>query len=229
MPSHTLPATMSNIVRFAVALSRAVGALCAAVVCVAASPYAARACSPAQPQWEMRPWNPQDEDGEAPTVAPVISGSARAPEATEGCGGDDDLGSDRGDCSTLGSVTIRVEEPPVDDETSTRDIAYRIEILDGTKVFPQDRPIYARARGDDPAVITTLISTAKLRTRLRVIPVDAAGNEGPASNTIVIGFDESGACALLSSRSAGTLLPSACVLVWGVIRGRRRVRKARSL
>lgn len=138
------------------------------------------------------------------------------------------MGSDPGDCSTLGSVRIQIEEPATDDLTSEKDMAYRVEILEGDEVFPTDEPIYAKEGGADPAHISSRISRAKLRTRLRVIPVDAAGNEGPPSNTITIGFDESGACALLSARPAGTLLPTACLLLWVALRGRRRTKQRHS-
>jgi hypothetical protein len=151
----------------------------------------------------------------------VISGSARAPEAAQGCGGadDDDLGADPGDCSTIGYAEIRIEQPAADDFTPEKNMAYRVELLEGDKIFPTDVPILPRH-----GLIGSSLSRVRLRARLRIIPVDAAGNEGPASNTVVIGFDETDGCAIVSGRSLSTFAPTVCLLLWAASRRRSRAR-----
>src|SRR5262245_40976096 len=86
----------------------------------------ARACSLRPPPWLDQPWSRTDPaDVTAPSAAAVISGSASAPEAAEGCGSGNLDDGDPGDCSTIGLLAIHIEEPAPDDRTAPEKMAYR--------------------------------------------------------------------------------------------------------
>lgn len=180
-----------------------VGAIAAGILATAGGVGIAEACSLAQPSWATDRWQLTDEeDTEAPTSAPVISGRARPPSALEGCG-EADLSSDPGDCSTIGHVTIVIEEPAEDDRTAPAAMAYRVEIVEGDGLFEEGRPlVIASGKGSESPSLTTVVSQSDLYTRLRLIPVDAGGNEGPPSNTIELEWSEDG-CAVVRRHNMG--------------------------
>jgi uncharacterized protein (TIGR03382 family) len=175
----------------------------------------ARACSPEQAYWITHPWSITDsEDVTPPTSAPVISGSAYYSDASEGCGSTD--------CSSESVLVVRLEEASFDDRTSEARMAYRIDIVDGDRVFSPSGPAFAEPDDDSLGKFVLSASARRVSTRVRVVPVDAAGNEGPPSNTITLSASDDG-CAATSSRAAASLWPGALAMLALWLQRRRSV------
>ena len=182
----------------------------------------ARACNLVPPTWTERPWSLTDpDDVTAPSTPAVITGDASAPEAAEGCGSGDLDDGDPGDCSTVGTLTIYIEEPAADDRTAPEQMAYRVEVIEGDAPFPTDVPIHTVDFGEGSPALFVHLNEAKVSAKVRVIPVDAGGNEGPPSNVIHLRFDESG-CSTLGASSLSNLAPTGLILLWLLAQRRRK-------
>ncbi len=165
------------------------------------------------------------DDVAAPTTAPVISGEYVPRYDSEedlGCGLEDECPRklDHG-------VRIVVDAPSEDDRTVAADMAYRIEVVKGPDFVGTDLPQVARpydhSTGNGEFVFRT--DREDFRVRVRVVPVDAGGNEGPPSNEVTITSDAEG-CSVASRRDSRrwALLFVAAMIVWKPLARRRRRR-----
>jgi hypothetical protein len=125
-----------------------------------------------------------------------------------GASRDGDLRADDS-CGDIGRVTLHVTAP-ADDRTGPDAMAYRVELADGAPPGDMElprAPVRTRlGRGfialtwiDDPS------ARAPLSLTVRLVPVDAAGHEGPPSAPIVIADAGRAEAAGCSSTGAAPL------------------------
>jgi len=153
---------------------------------------------------------------EAPGGVSVTVGRGHAP--AEGCG----AGSTS--CDDIGSVTLRLDEPATDDQSSTEHIGYRIELADGVLPGTLRLPDTAvRANGgtelelffvDDATEAQEVVAFSLVLT-----PIDEAGNVGPPSTEIRV-FDPGGAEGCRVARRATSL---DAALLFGLVAIARRM------
>jgi MYXO-CTERM domain-containing protein len=186
---------------------------------VGAAAGAARACSLAPGFVEhVLDAAEQAVDMTPPSAAPVVEGSYGDRNASnDGCT------AQASSCDDLFYVELLVTAPAQDDRTPSDQLGYRLELVAGAP--PADLPAEPVRPWDVEHIRIDYVDDPDdpmpFDFTVRLIPVDLAGNEGPASEPLQLRFDPPSGCRFTGrAQPALWMLP----LIGLALFGRRRRR-----